>query len=87
MLIRVHLRLNNEARKMLELSNLTNRVKRELGMEVKPKEADKRFEITEEAYEKLKQGALQMGLSVNQFLNLMYVRAAEEFANEVESRK
>jgi spermidine/putrescine-binding protein len=39
------------------------------------------------AYEKLKQGALQMGLSVNQFLNLMYVRAGEEFANEVESRK
>lgn len=87
MLIRVHLRLNNEARKMLELSNLTNRVKRELGMEVKPKEADKRFEVTEAAYENLKKRALQTGLSVNQFLNLMYVKAAEEFANEVESRK
>ena len=85
-LIRVHFRVNNEARKMLELSDLSKRVKEKLGMKTKPRAEEKRFELTEEAWEELKRQALRSGLSVNSFLNLMFVKAGEEFAREVEVR-
>ena len=84
-LIRVHFRVNKEARTMLEMSDLTRRVKRELGMMTKPRAVEKRFEVTEQAYRQLKEAAFQSGLTVNDFLNLMFVRAGEDFASEVSS--